>query len=124
MWPRQRRREMGAANFSSGGTADGRTGSFFTETFLHGGFGVGAGETLEEQQPHQQCHFLRRTRNYASFRSLPHPEFLALKQESRILAHSSNPVCGFSIMEQVRLCTRVGEDRQKINLDQRSRSNI
>ena len=31
-------------------------------------------------------------------------EFLALKHESRILGHSSNPVCGFSIMEQVRLC--------------------
>ena len=33
-----------------------------------------------------------------------HPEFLALKQESRILGHSSNPVCGFCMMEQVRLC--------------------
>ena len=31
-------------------------------------------------------------------------EFLALKHESRILRHSSNPVCGFSLMEQVRLC--------------------
>ena len=31
-------------------------------------------------------------------------EFLALKHESRILGHSSNPVCGFSMMEQVRLC--------------------
>ena len=31
-------------------------------------------------------------------------EFLALKQESRILGHSSNPVCGFSMMEQVTLC--------------------
>ena len=30
-------------------------------------------------------------------------EFLAL-HESRILGHSSNPVCGFSIMEEVRLC--------------------
>ena len=31
-------------------------------------------------------------------------EFLALlKHESRILGHSSNPVCGFSILEQVRL---------------------
>ena len=29
---------------------------------------------------------------------------LALKHERRILGHSSNPVCGFSIMEQVRLC--------------------
>ena len=32
------------------------------------------------------------------------PEFLALKHKSRILGHSSNPVCGFSTMEQVRLC--------------------
>ena len=31
-------------------------------------------------------------------------EFLALKHESRIFRHSSNPVCGFSTMEQVRLC--------------------
>ena len=31
-------------------------------------------------------------------------EFLALKHESRILGHSSNPVCGFSMMEQVILC--------------------
>ena len=31
-------------------------------------------------------------------------EFLALKHESRILGHSSNPSCGFSMMEQVRLC--------------------
>ena len=39
------------------------------------------------------------------FRSLlPPPEFLALKHESRILGHSSNIVCGFSMMEQVRLC--------------------
>ena len=30
-------------------------------------------------------------------------ELLALKHESRILGHSSNPVCGFSMMEQVRL---------------------
>ena len=31
-------------------------------------------------------------------------ELLALKHESRILRHSSNPACGFSMMEQVRLC--------------------
>ena len=31
-------------------------------------------------------------------------EFLALTQESRILGHSYNPVCGFTMMEQVRLC--------------------
>ena len=29
------------------------------------------------------------------------PEFLALKEESRILEHSSNPVCGFCLMKQV-----------------------
>ena len=28
-------------------------------------------------------------------------ELFALKQESRILGHSSNPVCGFSMKEQV-----------------------
>ena len=32
------------------------------------------------------------------------PEFLALKLECRILGHSSNPVCAFSMMEQVGLC--------------------
>ena len=32
------------------------------------------------------------------------PEFLALKHESRILGHSTNSVCGFSMMAQVRLC--------------------
>ena len=31
-------------------------------------------------------------------------KFLALKHESRILGHSSNPLCSFSMMEQVRLC--------------------
>ena len=36
--------------------------------------------------------------------SISHPEFLALKHESRILGHISNPACGFSAMEQVRLC--------------------
>ena len=29
---------------------------------------------------------------------------MALKHKSRILGHSSNPVCGLSMMEQVRLC--------------------
>ena len=33
------------------------------------------------------------------------PEFLALRHESKILGHhSSNPVCGFSVMELVRFC--------------------
>ena len=32
-------------------------------------------------------------------------ESLALKHQSRILEHSSNPVCGSSMLEQVRLCT-------------------
>ena len=40
----------------------------------------------------------------SSFRADLHPEFLALKHKSRIFGHSSNPVCGFSMMEQVRLC--------------------
>ena len=31
-------------------------------------------------------------------------EFLALKHDSNIFRQSSNPVCGFSMMEQVRLC--------------------
>ena len=31
-------------------------------------------------------------------------EFLALKHESRIIGHSSNPVGGFYMMEQVGLC--------------------
>ena len=35
-----------------------------------------------------------------SFRS----KFLGLKHESRILGHSSNPVSGFSMTEQVRIC--------------------
>ena len=35
--------------------------------------------------------------------SVRQSESLALKHESRILGHSSNPVCGFSMMEQVRL---------------------
>ena len=35
--------------------------------------------------------------------SHPGPEFLALKHESRILGHPSDPVCGFSRMEQWRI---------------------
>ena len=35
---------------------------------------------------------------------LKQAEFLALKHESRILGHFSNPLSGFSMMEQVRLC--------------------
>ena len=31
-------------------------------------------------------------------------EFLALKHESRILGHGFNPVCGFSMLEKVRIC--------------------
>ena len=33
------------------------------------------------------------------------PEFLALKYDSRIFGYSSNPLCGFSMMEQARLCS-------------------
>ena len=32
------------------------------------------------------------------------PDFLALNHKSRILGHSSNPVCGFSMLEHVWLC--------------------
>jgi len=42
-------------------------------------------------------------------------ECLALKNESRILGHSSHPVCGFSVMEQVRLCA-VGPWRTGLDL--------
>ena len=31
-------------------------------------------------------------------------DIVAVKQDSSILKESSNPVCGFSMMEQVRLC--------------------
>ena len=44
---------------------------------------------------------------FSPFRSSstsPSPEVLALKHKSRISGQSSNPVCGFSMMEQVRLC--------------------
>ena len=37
-------------------------------------------------------------------RACSHSDFLALKHESRILGHSFKPVCGISMMEQVRLC--------------------
>ena len=37
-------------------------------------------------------------------RSLCLPEILVQKDESRVLGHSSNPVCRFSMMEQVRIC--------------------
>ena len=35
--------------------------------------------------------------------SVRRAEFLAPKHENRILGHSSNSVCGFSMMDQVRL---------------------
>ena len=35
---------------------------------------------------------------------LLHPDVLFLKHECSILRQSSNPVCGFAMMEQVRLC--------------------
>ena len=34
----------------------------------------------------------------------PEEDILFLKYDSRILRQSSNPVCGLSMMEQVRLC--------------------
>ena len=41
--------------------------------------------------------------DYEQITSFP-SEILAVKHESMILGHSSNPVYGFSMMEQVRLC--------------------
>ena len=70
----------------------------------------------EEQGARSSCEIPRLRRNYMgpleekgyySLRSKAvrsFAEFLALKHESRILGHSSNPACGFSMMEQVRLC--------------------
>ena len=47
----------------------------------------------------------RRSRAAPEFAALTlTPEVLALKHESKVLGHSSNPVCGFSMMEQFRLC--------------------
>ena len=34
----------------------------------------------------------------------PQADILFLKQDSSIFRQSSNPVCGFSVLEQVRLC--------------------
>ena len=45
-----------------------------------------------------------KTKGEKEARSGMGPAFLALKHKSRILRHSSNPVCGFSMTEQVRLC--------------------
>ena len=64
---------------------------------VEGGLGRGRGE---EESPAMPASF----RGHRSPALSPSPEFLALKHNSRILGHSSNPVCGFSIMEQVRLC--------------------
>ena len=35
---------------------------------------------------------------------LPPPDILILEHDSSILKQSSNPVCGFSVMEQVKVC--------------------
>ena len=70
---------------------------------------------MTERPPHRQCrsqslavgkgHRVSLPSLLRCFGSpVPKSEFLALKQQSRILGHSSNPVCGFSMMEQVRLC--------------------
>ena len=56
---------------------------------------------------HNVCSFIIQSRRalQSDWRSsgLFPAEFLALKHESRILRHSTSPVCGFSMMEQVRL---------------------
>ena len=70
---------------------------------------------MTERPPHRQCrsqslavgkgHRVSLPSLLRCFGSpVPKSEFLALKQLSTILGHSSNPVCGFSMMEQVRLC--------------------
>ena len=46
----------------------------------------------------------QRSTGYLSIWAAFASEFLGLKHESRILRHSSNPVCCFFMIEQVRLC--------------------
>ena len=52
------------------------------------------------------CMLQQMTLHAAEFEclSVSKSEFLALKHESRILENSSNPVYGFCMLEQVRLC--------------------
>ena len=52
----------------------------------------------------ESLEFRARTHACASQSSELEAEVLDLKHGSRILGHSSNPVCGFSAIEQVRLC--------------------
>ena len=48
--------------------------------------------------------YLKITERVGNFTVTLLPELLTLKHKSRILRHSSNPVCGFFMMEQDRLC--------------------
>ena len=57
----------------------------------------------EEGWAEDEVERVRVIRRHVVEANLP-PDFLALKHESRILGHSSNPACGFYMMEQVRLC--------------------
>ena len=52
----------------------------------------------------EMCHGERVQKGLLCPHSVLLPEFFALKHKSRILGHPSNPECGFSMMEQVRLC--------------------
>ena len=58
---------------------------------------------LESFGDSNRYHFSK-ARQIHHFRRLSLSELLALKHESRILRQSSNPVCGLSVMKQVRLC--------------------
>ena len=69
----------------------------------------GEGDLRRRRRRRQGSRELRRyCRRSGPYRKLTtdgrEPEFLALKHESRILRHLSNPVSGFSMMEHVKLC--------------------
>ena len=49
-------------------------------------------------------HYSKRKLKHMSSPAYCAAELLALKHRSRILGHSSNPVCGFYVMEQVIIC--------------------
>ena len=62
---------------------------------------LNVGLSLDDEDCNAQSRIHGRGR---SKEELLYSEFLVLKHASRILGHSSNPVFGFSMMEQVRLC--------------------
>ena len=62
---------------------------------------LNVGLSLDDEDCNTQSRIHGRGR---SKEELLYSEFLVLKHASRILGHSSNPVFGFSMMEQVRLC--------------------